>query len=235
MVNLVEIVNGEPMTTSYLIGKEFGIAHTEITRKLKNLSMEIPIVRFNEMYKDDSRIVRGREFKICNINRDGYMFLVMNISTKKAHNKKLRFIDAFNEMERRLLSLSENSKDNEWLKVRSQSKQLRLQQTDVIKEFVEYATNKGSKSAKFYYKHVTNATYKALGLIQHKKPKLRDTLDCMELSQLMVAENVAKISIKKHMDNGEDYKDIFLLVKQDLIAYAEASMIDFKTTNQIKD
>jgi hypothetical protein len=133
-------------------------------------------------------------------------------------------------MEAALLKQHENNNDNEWLKVRSQSKALRLQQTDVIKDFVEYATNQGSKSAKFYYKHVTNATYKALGLIQHKKPKLRDTLDCMELSQLMVAENVAKQSIRKHMNGNEHYKDIFLLVKQDLIAYAEASMIEFKTT-----
>ena len=228
MVNLVELVRGEPRTTSDLVAKEFGIAHIEMTRKLKNLSMEISIVEFEEMYKEDSRIVRGREFKTYNMNRDGYMFLVMNISTKKAHNKKLAFIKAFNEMERRLLSLTENSNDNEWVKVRTQSKQLRLQQTDVIKEFVDYATTQGSKSAKFYYKHVTNATYKALDLIQHKKPKLRDTLDCMELSQLMVAENVAKKSIKKHMENGEHYKVVFELVKQDLLDFGGSLMLDFK-------
>ena len=162
------------------------------------------------------------------MNRDGYMFLVMNISTKKAHSKKLAFIRAFNEMEKRLLSLNENSKDNEWLRVRGQSKELRLQQTDVIKEFVEYATNQGSKSAKFYYKHVTNATYKALDLIQHKKPKLRDTLDCMELSQLMVAENIAKKSIKKHMNNNEHYKVVYELVKQDLLDFGSSLMLDFK-------
>ena len=228
MVNLVEVVKGEPRTTSDLIAKEFGIAHIEMTRKLNNLSMEISIVEFEEMYKEDSRIVRGREFKIYNMNRDGYMFLVMNISTKKAHNKKLAFIRAFNEMEKRLLSLNENSKDNEWLRVRGQSKELRLQQTDVIKEFVDYATSQGSKSAKFYYKHVTNATYKALDLIQHKKPKLRDTLDCMELSQLMVAENIAKKSIKKHMDSNEHYKVVFELVKQDLLDFGSSLMLDFK-------
>ena len=228
MVNLVEIVSGEPRTSSDLIGKEFGIAHNEILKKIAILIGEISPVRFDEMYSEDSRVVRGREFKIFNVNRDGYMFLVMNISTKKAHGKKLAFIDAFNEMERRLLAKSENSKDNEWVKVRTQSKQLRLQQTDVIKEFVDYATKQGSKSAKFYYKHVTNATYKALDLIQHKKPKIRDTLDCMELSQLMVAENIAKKSIRKHMENGEHYKVVFELVKQDLLDFGGSLMLDFK-------
>lgn len=228
MVNLVEVVKGEPRTTSDLVAKEFFMAHKHVLEKIHSFTAEISTVEFKEMYKEDSRVVRGREFKTYNMNRDGYMFLVMNISTKKAHNKKLAFIKAFNEMERRLLSLTENSSDNEWVKVRTQSKQLRLQQTDVIKEFVDYATNQGSKSAKFYYKHVTNATYKALDLIQHKKPKLRDTLDCMELSQLMVAENVAKKSIKKHMENGEHYKVVFELVKQDLLDFGGSLMLDFK-------
>lgn len=225
MVNLVEVVKGEPRTTSDLVGKEFGIAHNELLKKLTSFIGEISPVEFSEMYKEDSRIIRGREFKTYNMNRDGYMFLVMNISTKKAHGKKLSFIRAFNEMEKRLVALNHNSSDNEWLKVRSQSKALRLQQTDVIKDFVEYATLQGSKSAKFYYKHVTNATYKALNLIQHKKPKLKDTLDCMELSQLMVAENVAKLSIKRHMENNEHYKAIFVLVKQDLEKLSATLMI----------
>lgn len=226
MKNLVKTVKGEPRTTSDLIAKEFGIAHIEITRKMKNLSMEIPILRFNEMYKKDARIVRGREFETYSMNRDGYMFLVMNISTKKAHSKKLAFIDAFNEMEQALVKQAANSADGNWLKVRNQSKQMRLQQTDVIKEFVEYATKQGSKSAKFYYKHITNATYSALQLIQHKKPKLKDTLDTLELSQLMVAENVAKKSISNHMASGEHYKTVFVLVKQDLIKLAATLLIN---------
>lgn len=225
MVNLVDAVEGEPRTTSDLVGKEFGIAHNEILKKVSSFTGEINPVRFNEMYSEDTRIVRGREFKTYNMNRDGYMFLVMNISSKKLNSKKLAFIDAFNEMENALLKLSANASDNQWLKVRSQSKQMRLQQTDVIKEFVDYAISQGSKSAKFYYKHYTNATYKALGLIQHKKPKLKDTLDCMELSQLMVAENVAKKSIRKHMNAGEHYKTVFVLVKQDLMALSGTLLI----------
>ena len=42
------------------------------------------------------------------------MFLVMNISTKKAHTKKLQFIRAFNEMEKALL----NHQNIEWNKTR---------------------------------------------------------------------------------------------------------------------
>lgn len=226
MVNLIEVVNGEPRTTSDLIGKEFGITHKHILEKVDNLAAEIPTVRFSEMYQEFTRLSRGKEYKTYSISRDGYMFLVMNISTKKANGKKLAFIDAFNAMESSLLKMDSNSKSSEWLQVRAQSKQMRLQQTDVIKEFVEYATHQGSQSAKFYYKHITCATYKALGLIIHKKPKLKDTLDCMELSQLMVAENLAKQSLIKHMKNGIHYKEIFVLVKADLMKLHATLMIE---------
>jgi Rha family phage regulatory protein len=228
MVNLVEVIGGEPRTTSNVIGKEFSIQHNEILKKISGFVGEIPPADFEGMFVEDTREVNGREYKTYNINRDGYMFLVMNISTKKAHGKKLSFISAFNEMEKALIKQAENSNDSEWLKVRSQSKQMRLQQTDIIKEFVEYATEQGSKSAKFYYKHITNATYSALQLIQHKKPRLKDTLDVLELSQLMVAENVAKKSIRKHMEAGEHYKAVFVLVKQDLVNLSETLLIQGK-------
>jgi phage regulator Rha-like protein len=42
------------------------------------------------------------------------MFLVMNISTKKAHDKKIQFIDAFNAMEKALLQKT----NVEWNKTR---------------------------------------------------------------------------------------------------------------------
>lgn len=225
MVNLIEVIKGEPMTNSYILAKEFGIPHNDLLKKLRVLAGEIIPARFSEMYRSDFREVRGREYETFNMNRDGYMFLIMNISTKKAHDKKLAFIDAFNAMEKALLKLDFNSKNEGWAKQRLQSKAARLGETDVIKEFVIYATGQGSKSAKFYYKHYTNATYKALGLIQHKRPKLKDTLDMMELSQLMVAENVAKQSIRKHMGNGEHYKSVFLLVKQDLITFGNSLML----------
>ena len=229
MVGLVELIKGEPRTTSDRIAKEFGIAHNELLRKIGNLAVEIPTAEFNEMYEETTRTVKGREYKTYTTTRDGYMFLIMNIATRKAHAKKLAFIAAFNQMEKALLQLDENGKSSEWATTRLQSKQMRLQQTDVIKEFVEYATNQGSQNAKFYYKHVTNATYKALQLIQHKKPKLRDTLNGLELAQLMVAESVAKKSMKKYMVAGEHYKTIFVLVKQDLEALGSTLMLETTT------
>jgi hypothetical protein len=151
--------------------------------------------------------------------------LVMGFTGDKALKFKAKFICAFDMMENQLVKLQTNKNNEMWLGVREQSKQLRRKETDIIKEFVEYATKQGSKNAQFYYKHITNAVYGCLQLIQYKKPKLRETLDMFELGQLMVAENVAKQSLIKHMNEKAHYKEIFLLVKQDLEKFAEASFL----------
>ena len=226
MNKLVRVIQGDIVTTSNIVGNEFGIAHNELMRKIENLTVEISTVRFSEMYEPHTYVnARGREYQNYLINRDGYMFLVMNISTKKAHSKKLAFIDAFNAMETVLLKYESNQADPEWKTLRSQTKAVRKQETDAIKLFTEYATQQGSQSAKWYYKHVTNATYGCLNLIQEKQPKLRDTLDILELATLASAEHVARQSLLKHMDEGEHYKAIFVMVKQDLETFAKALML----------
>ena len=224
MIDLVVVQNGKLVVSSKIIADKFGKVHRNLLRDIEKLdcSDSFRVLNFEQSSYTSKQ---NKVLDSYDITKDGFAFLCMGFTGKKAAIWKEKYIEAFNQMEAALLQQAKNGEDSEWLRVRTQSKALRLQQTDVIKEFVEYATAQGSQSAKYYYKHYTNATYKALGLIQHKRPKLKDTLDCMELSQLMVAENVAKKSIRKHMENGENYKNVFLLVKQDLIALGETLMI----------
>ncbi len=227
-MELVKLKNNEIVCDSSMVAKKFSLNHKDVTKTIRKLLCELEGIKGGYepplIYKEN-RHYRGTDFEAFVMGREFFSLLCMRLKGKKALEWQVRFNSAFYQMEAALLQQAKNGEDSEWLRVRTQSKALRLQQTDVIKEFVEYATAQGSQSAKFYYKHYTNATYKALGLIQHKKPKLKDTLDCMELSQLMVAENVAKKSIRKHMENGEHYKTVFVLVKQDLIALGETLMI----------
>jgi Rha family phage regulatory protein len=225
MIDLVVVQNGRLIVSSKAVSDKFKKVHKHLLRDIEKLQCSDEFRESN--FALSSYTSKQNKILPCyDITRDGFAFLCMGFTGKKAATWKEKYIEAFNQMEKALIQQAKNGEDSEWLRISSQSKELRLQQTDVIKEFVEYATSQGSKSAKFYYKHYTNATYKALGLIQHKKPKLKDTLDCMELSQLMVAENVAKKSIRKHMENGEHYKTVFTLVKQDLLLLSETLMIN---------
>ena len=222
MSELVEVKNGFIFTTSNIICEEFDMAHNELLKKIRSFTDILAPVRFKEMYKEfDYENSRGRKYKSFKLNRDGYMFLVMNIMTKKSATKKMEFIDAFNLMEKILL----NQSNSEWLNSREQGKQIRKDETDTIKEFIEYATSQGSKSAKFYYKHYTNATYRVLELLEYKKPKVRNTLDMLQLNQLLLAENIVTKTIQKEMESKEHYKVIFEKCKTALELFADGALV----------
>ena len=215
--DLVQIKRGVISTTSNIIAEEFGIAHRNVVAKIEDFTARISAVRFNSMFTEISYINdRGREYKSFSISKSGYMFLVMNISTKRADEKKLLFIDAFEKMEQMLL----NQSNVEWVTARNQTIAIRNDETDVIKKFIEYAIASGSNGAKFYYKHFTTATYKALSLLEHKKPKTRDTLDMLELNQIALAEHIVTTVIEEEMDSGEHYKVIFEKCKNALEKFA---------------
>jgi len=222
---LVKLIKWEPRITSNLFWEEFNILHNEILKKIAKLGREILPSEFDKMFiRWSYKNKQNRKYENYIINRDWYMFLVMNISTKKAHNKKIQFIKAFNEMERALL----NHQNLERNKTRELWKSIRLECTDTIQEFIEYAKDQGaSKWVKFYYANLTKAEYKALKLIEYNRPKTREMLDKMELSQLMIAESIVKKVIIQEMIKKTHYKEIYLLCKIALDNFANTLYLDF--------
>lgn len=226
-MDLIKVIKGKAFCTSLDISKEFDIMHKHILEKISNLIADIPTVK-SQFIESEFTNERNRKYPMYLMNRDGYMTLVMELNAKSKESRKLlsekkqMFIQAFNKMEEIILKQQLNKENLEWSKSREQGKQIRLETTDTIKEFVEYATNQGSKSANMYYKHFTKATYKALNFMQQANPKLRDTLDLLQLHQLLLAEDLCKRSIKKYMEENLHYKEIYILVKQDIEKFADS-------------
>jgi Rha family phage regulatory protein len=224
MVDLIETVKNEAYCDSSIVARKFKVQHANFTRVIKRTikrleKLRVPIGRAKFIPVD--REYRGKKFQAVLMNREAFSLIAMRFETKEALEWQVRFIEAFISMERRLEQLETNKADVAWIGTRKTGKIGRKIETDVIKEFVEYATGQGSKSAKFYYKHITNATYKALGLMHQRKPKLRDTMDMYEISELMLAERVAVNALHKYMELGRHYKDIYESVKNDLIEYSK--------------
>lgn len=211
-------------TTSRIIAKVFGKNHKDVLKAIDNLECSEKFSRRNFAPRDFTNS-RGQTFKEYVITRDGFMFLAMGFTGKKAAEFKELFIEEFNRLEQAVLKSKDNKTDTLWLTVRAQTKAVRHDETDVIKQFATYAEAQGSSGAKWYYKHITNATYKCLQLMQEKKPKLRDTLDHMELANLMVAEGLASRALRRYMDEGEHYKVIYEKVKDDLERFADNLML----------
>lgn len=221
MIDLVKVDNGNQLrTTSRIVAKVFGKSHMHVMRAIRNLPTpeDFNVSNFGLIdFKDD----KGRTYQEYTMTRDGFMFLVMGFTGKSAVEYKLKFIDAFNKMEAQLLKQQDGL---EWKVARTQLKMVRHSFTDVVKEFVEYATKQGSQSASKYYGSLTKMEYAALELVDwsNKVPdNFRNTLDMLELSYLTAAEQVARQALKVGMENEMHYKDIYQYAKQAVLKYAE--------------
>ena len=217
-------VKGVPMTSSKNVAEKFDKAHRDLLvkiRKIIKMNSEFGERNFSlSSYVSD----QNKELPCYQMTRDGFTMLAMELSGAKVFDWKIKYINAFNAMESQLIKESDSL---EWKQARLQIKDARKSLTDVIKDFVDYATEQGSKSSKMYYMNITKMEYAALELTQQAKCakvdsiNFRDTLDCMDLCFLSTAEQVAKNAIKQGMDSGMQYKDIFKHAKECVFKYAE--------------
>lgn len=233
--NIVEICGGKLLCDSRVLAEKFGKQHKNVLQKidklkrdLENLTAETLTVRkvkFPLSFEEKEHLSsRGQTYRYVRMNKPAYSLLVMEFSGKKAFKTKLLFNDAFYQMEQALLR-----QDNlEWKGTREQGKQIRLELTDEIKIFVEYAVNQGSKSAHRYYGNISKMQYVALGWIAYNEKvskDFRDTLDSMDLNHLLAAENVARKALLEGMDKELHYKDIFQLAKSTVMQLADIMVI----------
>lgn len=228
-MELVELKSKEAFCDSSVVAKKFNQKHGYVVDIIKKVISDLDGIMVggtDPKCIKELREYRGQKYTAYLMNRDFFAFLVMRFKGRKAIEWQLKFIAAFNAMENRLKNADQNANDTKWLNQREQGKIARKEETDIIKNFVEYATGQGSKSAKFYYKHITNATYQALGLMVQSKPKLRDTMNMYEVSELLLAERIAKNSIQKYMNLGRNYKDIYQSVKDDLLSFGSGLRIE---------
>lgn len=227
--DLVYIAKGDALCDSRVVADKLAKGkHHRVKDVIENLilkhekikgKLKLPLSDDPKWIKKESEY-RGQSFTYYEMNKVAFTLVAMRFKTDEAYEWQLKFAATFVAMERVLAKIEANQSSIEWKKQREQGKLIRSEETDAIQKFVEYAKSQGSKNAQWYYKHFTNATYKALQLIQFKQPNLRETLDMLELNQLLLAENVALRSIEENMKSGEHYKAIFANVKNDIEKFA---------------
>lgn len=102
-------------------------------------------------------------------------------------------------------------KDERWLGIRQEGKDTRREETDAIKEFVEYAKEQGSNKPQWYYKHFTNLVRTKLNI-----PKNLDREDMNQkmLMQINILEGVITMKLPKLIKTGMGYKDIYEKIKE---------------------
>lgn len=98
---LVIMRDRQAVTTSLQVAKNFEKRHDNVLRDIENLHKDV--LNFEEMFIESTELDSyGRDRRIYYMNRDGFSLLAMGFTGKKALQFKLKYIGAFNQMEKQL-------------------------------------------------------------------------------------------------------------------------------------
>ena len=217
---LVQVKKNEVYTTSVIIAEQLGVTHKDILRTVKKTvnrqknNVQASTLKFPQVFIESTfKNKMGRTYPMYLMNEQAFIKLAMQLSGyEKAEAVQDMVIDAFFMM-KETISQHQNAS---WQLKRKDSKDIRLEETDVIKEFVDYATSQGSKSAKMYYMNITKMTNKALELLLSVKDDtpIRDFANIMDLGFIQIVDNRAKQCLSDGMKQGLPYKYIYKQAKE---------------------
>ncbi|MEQ7070943.1 Rha family transcriptional regulator [Enterococcus avium] len=98
MTDLVIMKDRQAVTSSLNVAEGFEKEHRNVLRDIDSLKRDV--LNFEQMFfevnEPDSY---GRERRVIYMNRDGFTILAMGFTGKKALQFKLKYIEAFNQME----------------------------------------------------------------------------------------------------------------------------------------
>ena len=201
MNKLVYLKNDAAVCDSLQVAEKFGKRHDNVLQVIDNLRETLlEIEERSEMFIIGRRKADdGQYHRMYLMNRDGFSLLVMGFTGKSALVWKLRYIKAFNQMEK---FIQEKNKAA-YQRAEQAEKATRRAETDVIKEFVEYARAQGSTHADHYYTNYTRLAYKAAGITD------KATAAGIQLDDLSLVEHLIAHTLRTGMAAGRNYKEIY--------------------------
>ncbi len=158
LVNITELNKEEVLTVSSRdIAESFEKEHAKVLRSIDDLISENPFLASQKYFIEGKYKTtnNNKAYKEYLMTRDGFSLLVMGFTGQKALEWKLKYIKAFNEMEKELKRLYEERK--KWEIERAKGVLVRHILTDTIKMKVSDSPNK-----KFMYPNYTKLIYKTI-------------------------------------------------------------------------
>lgn len=105
MNELITVNNGQPVVSSVDIAEHFCKEHKNVLQTIENITAENSAVT-PMFYKTTYKAGTGKQYPMYLMNRDGFSLLCMGFTGAKALEWKLKYIDAFNKMEKTLTEQS---------------------------------------------------------------------------------------------------------------------------------
>lgn len=201
MNELINVINDEVVTTSLQVAEVFGKEHSKVLRKIEQIlteaknglsdSAEKSAQCFKQsVYKDLS----GKTNTMYYINRDGFVFLVMGFTGRKANEWKWKYIEAFNQME-------------QYINFRKADKQIQKNSMQFLHDNLEMPTKRDYIKANTIANKAVSNMYgfpkmvkkdeMTTEMLEHREPILAETVELMAVNDkydlsISVSDNIYK-------------------------------------------
>ena len=208
---IVQGGNNQISIDSRNIAKEFGREHKNVLQTIDDLLADGTISRLESKPRD--YINRGKTYRCFELNEAGFLKAMPFIGGKKSKEGQKRLVDEFLNIRK---NLDRQSKERETLAyqfARLSGKTSRLILTDAVQQFVDYAKAQGSQNAERYFSNITNATYRAMLVIEPQATEVRELLTAIQLSTLSTIELTAVQALTQGIESNQPYKNIYQTMK----------------------
>lgn len=177
--------------------------HARHYKRLDNFSVEVTTAQIERVSKHQSK------------DKLTFMYTAQGIFEICRHSNQPHADDFYDYVYGVVVEIMQNGyyiaseKDEIWLGIRKETKQVRKNETDMIQKFVDYAISQGSTHANTYYTHLTNLANKRCGIGSGE----RDESDQKKLLRLKSLETLIDMRLETLMNNNVPYKEAFADVK----------------------
>lgn len=209
--SLVSVVSGDIVVSSRDVAENFSKEHRHVLESIREiLAAEKSAANF---FHESSYDNRGKKYPQYLMNRDGFSLLVMGFTGKEALQWKLKYIEAFNDMEKTLRQRHAfEVEETHRRRMRAASVPPRKSTCKTLSTTRHLYEISDNKQRGYCFGHFTNAIYLALFDMKASEIKhilgisdddsIRDNLTAYEITAVTSAEKKAEEILKS---NGGEY------------------------------
>lgn len=206
MTDLVYVKKDDAFTDSLVIAEATGNMHRSVARIVQKKRARLEKfgpVEFRDLKSRNPK--GGRPTKVYQLNEPQATLLITYLdNSEKVDEFKEELVRQFFQMR----SLLAERKTEYWIASRRRGMLTRREETDTIKQLVDYAKAQGSTHSDKLYVVYSSLANKFAGV------KGRDTATTDQLTDLRIYEKIALGMIRDGMSAGKHYKDIYKDTKQ---------------------
>lgn len=217
-MKICSIENNEVFTDTLVIAEGVGIEHRAVMQLLKTHSTTDTLSTFQML-----KVTRGgRPLEYAKLTEIQATFLITLMrNSEKVIAFKEKLTTEFFRQRQIISQLVAQQKNPDWQNIRKDGKAVYHQKTNVIKQFVDYATEQGSQNAKNYYAGLAKMENSSLFFLEQKYKNVREILTIRQLMQVATADQIVEKALLDGMEQGLSYKDCYRLAKDRVTAFAE--------------